>query len=129
MHTNYGFLQHDDLIGEPWGSQVFSHAGHRFLLLQPRMGDYLLKIRRNTQILYPKDIGFLLLKLGIGPGDMVIEAGTGSGALTSALAHAVGPSGHIFSYEIRPELLPLAEENLTMLNLTGSGHIPEPGPG
>jgi tRNA (adenine57-N1/adenine58-N1)-methyltransferase len=118
LHTNYGFLNHDDLIEAPWGTQVFSHAGHRFLLLQPRMGDFLLKIRRNTQILYPKDIGFILLKMGVGPGDRVIEAGTGSGALTSALAHAVGPSGHIYSYEIRPELQTLATENLAMLGLT-----------
>ena len=115
LHTNYGFLNHDAMIGVPWGSQIFSHSGNRFLLLQPRMGDYLLKIRRRTQILFPKDMGYLLLNLGVGPGDRVLETGTGSGALTTALAHAVGPTGHVYSYDIRPELQAVARENLEMV--------------
>ena len=117
MHTNYGYLEHDDLIDAPWGSQIFSHAGHRFLLFQPRLGDFLLKIRRSTQILYPKDIGLLLIKLGIGPGDRVLEAGTGSGALTVALAHTVGVTGQVYTYEIRPELQELARQNLALIGL------------
>ncbi len=115
MHTNYGVIKHDDLINAFWGSQVFSHSGNRFLLLQPRMGDYLLKIRRKTQILFPKDIGYLILNLGVGPGDRVLETGTGSGALTTALAHAVGPTGHVYSYDIRPELQAVARENLELV--------------
>ena len=115
LHTNYGVLNHDDLINVPWGSQVFSHSGNRFLLLQPRMGDYLLKIRRRTQILFPKDMGYLILNLGVGPGDRVLETGTGSGALTTALAHAVGPDGHVFSYDIRPDLQAVARENLELV--------------
>ena len=115
LHTNYGVLQHDAMIEVPWGSQVFSHSGNRFLLLQPRMGDYLLKIRRRTQILFPKDMGYLLLNLGVGPGDRVLETGTGSGALTTALAHAVGPTGHVYSYDIRPELQAVARQNLEMV--------------
>lgn len=117
LHTNFGVIRHDDLIDHLWGSQVFSHAGTRFLLLQPRFGDLLLKTRRTTQILFPKDIGFLIINLGIGPGWRVLEAGTGSGALTTALAYAVGPQGRIFSYEIRPEMQALAQENLARLNL------------
>jgi tRNA (adenine57-N1/adenine58-N1)-methyltransferase len=117
LHTNYGVINHDAMINVPWGSQIFSHSGNRFLLLQPRMGDYLLKIRRRTQILFPKDIGYLLLNLGVGPGDRVLETGTGSGALTTALAHAVGPTGHVFSYDLRPELQAVARENLEMVGL------------
>jgi tRNA (adenine57-N1/adenine58-N1)-methyltransferase len=115
LHTNYGVIKHNDLINIAWGSQIFSHSGNRFLLLQPRMGDYLLKIRRRTQILFPKDMGYLLLNLGVGPGDRVLETGTGSGALTTALAHAVGPKGHIYSYDMRPELQAVARENLEMV--------------
>ena len=117
MHTNYGVIPHQKLIGKPWGTQVFSHAGHRFLLLPPRLEDLLLKTHRTTQILFPKDIGFILLNLNITNGDHVLEAGTGSGALTTALAHAVGETGCVTTYEIRPEMQALARENLSRLNL------------
>jgi tRNA (adenine57-N1/adenine58-N1)-methyltransferase len=67
--------------------------------------------------MYPKDIGFLLVMMGIGPGTHIIEAGTGSGALTSALAWAVGSQGHVFSYEIRQDMQRLAQKNLERLGL------------
>src|SRR5512147_361372 len=82
FQTHRGILKHDDLIGLPWGTQVFSHLGAPFFLLQPSLADLLLDLKRNTQILYPKDIGFILLTMGVGPGQRVIEAGTGSGSMT-----------------------------------------------
>jgi tRNA (adenine57-N1/adenine58-N1)-methyltransferase len=78
MHTHRGIIKHDDLIGLPWGTQIFSHLGSPFFLLQPMLGDILTNLPRNTQILYPKEIGFILVTMGIGPGQRVIEAGTGS---------------------------------------------------
>jgi tRNA (adenine57-N1/adenine58-N1)-methyltransferase len=117
LQTHRGVLNHDDLIGIPWGSQVFSHKGSAFYLLQPAIGSLIQETKRNTQIMYPKDIGFILIVMGIGPGIQVIEAGTGSGALTSALAWAVGPDGHIFSYESRPDMQNLARKNLERLGL------------
>jgi tRNA (adenine57-N1/adenine58-N1)-methyltransferase len=96
---------------------VTSHNGAPFYLLQPALADILRTTRRNTQILYPKDIGFIFMMLGIGPGQHVLEAGTGSGSLTTALAYAVGPQGRVTSYEIRPEMKQLAEKNLAKLGL------------
>src|SRR5574338_949297 len=117
FQTQRGVLQHDDLIGKPWGSQVFSHMGSPFFLLQPSLADILNELPRNTQILYPKDIGFILVTMCIGPGAQVVEAGTGSGALTTAMAWAVGPQGHVTSYEVRPEMQNLARKNLEKVGL------------
>jgi tRNA (adenine57-N1/adenine58-N1)-methyltransferase catalytic subunit len=117
VQTHRGVLNHDDLIGIPWGSQVFSHQGSSFFLLEPSLADVLLNLPRNTQILYPKDIGFILVTMGIKPGSQVIEAGTGSGGLTIALASAVGEKGHVYTYESRADMQNLARKNLSRLGL------------
>ena len=117
LETHRGILQHDELIGKPWGTQVFSHMGSPFFLLQPSLADLLNDLPRNTQILYPKDIGFILVTMGIGPGKKVIEAGTGSGSMTIALAHNVGAEGQVISYEVRPDMQNLAKKNLERVGL------------
>src|SRR5574338_1216757 len=104
FQTHRGVLQHDDLIGKPWGSQVFSHMGSPFFLLQPSLADILNELPRNSQILYPKDIGFILVTMGVGPGMTVMEAGTGSGSMTIALAFAVSAPGRVISYEQREDM-------------------------
>ncbi len=115
--THRGIIKHDELIGLPWGSQVFSHMGSPFFLLQPSLADILTELPRNTQILYPKEIGFILVSMGIGSGQRVMEAGTGSGSMTTALAFAVGPTGQVITYEQRPEFQNLARKNLARLGL------------
>jgi len=117
LHTHRGIISHDELIAKPWGRQVFSHLGSPFTLLQPSLADLLQETKRNTQIMYPKDVGLVLLALDIRPGKHVIEAGTGSGGLTSILAAMVGPQGRVTSYESRPEMQKLAHKNLTRLGL------------
>lgn len=117
LQTHRGVINHDDLTGLSWGSKIYSHTGNPFYLFQPALGDLLLETRRTTQIMYPKDIGFLIVTMGIGPGYHVLEAGTGSGALTTALAYIVGKDGHITTYESRPEMQRLAKENLSELGL------------
>ncbi len=117
LETHRGVLLHDDLIGKQWGTQVFSHLGAAFYLLQPSLADILLDLPRTTQILYPKDIGFILVTMGIGPGQTVLEAGTGSGSMTIALAYAVGPEGRIASYEVRPDMQNLARKNVERVGL------------
>ena len=117
MQTHRGVLKHNDLIGLSYGTQVFSHMGAPFFLLQPSLADLLNELPRNTQILYPKDIGFIIVTMSIGPGQRVIEAGTGSGSMTIALAHAVGPEGKVISYEHRQDFQNLARKNLTRVGL------------
>src|ERR671923_1471274 len=117
FETHRGILQHDDLIGKPWGSQVFSHIEAPFFLLQPSLADLINELPRTTQILYPKDIGFILITMGIGPGQTIMEAGTGSGSMTTALAYAVGPQGRVISYEVKPDVQNLARKNLTRFGL------------
>jgi len=117
FESHRGILMHDDLIGKPWGTQVFSHIGSPFYLLQPSLGDLLVDMPRTTQILYPKDIGYIFVTMGIGPGRKVIEAGTGSGSMTTALAYAVGTEGQVISYEVKPDVQNLARKNLTRFGL------------
>ena len=117
FETHRGILQHDDLIGKPWGTQVFSHINAPFFLLQPSLADLINELPRTTQILYPKDIGFILITMGIGPGQTVMEAGTGSGSMTTALAFAVGPQGRVLSYEVKQDTQNLARKNLTRFGL------------
>ena len=117
LHTHRGVVHHDELIGKAWGSQVFSHQGSPFFLLQPSLADILTNLKRSTQIMYPKDIGFILTMMSVGPGQTVMEAGTGSGSMTVALAHAVGPQGRVITFERRPEFIELAGRNLQNLGL------------
>lgn len=117
LQTHRGVIAHDDLIGKPWGSRVNSHMGSPFFLLQPGLSELLKSMPRISQILYPKDIGFLMLRLGIGPGQTVIEAGTGSGAFTTAIAWAVGDTGNVISYDVREDMQILAKANLLKVGL------------
>ena len=117
FETHRGVLQHDDMIGKSWGAQVFSHINAPFFLLQPSLADLLNELPRTTQILYPKDIGYILITMGVGPGQKVLEAGTGSGSMTTALAYAVGSEGRVITYEIKLDTQNLAVKNLKRFGL------------
>jgi tRNA (adenine57-N1/adenine58-N1)-methyltransferase len=116
-HTHLGFFRHDDLIGHPWGSSAYSKQGHAALMLEPSLSDMMKHVRRGTQIIYPKDAAYLIHRLSLRAGSRVIEAGTGSGSLTIALAWAVAPLGMIYTHEIRPEIANLARTNLERVGL------------
>ena len=103
FHYHRGVVPHGELIGRPDGSWVTSSGGGRLLALRPRLADYILKMQRGAQVVYPKDIGPILVWADIAPGMTVLEAGTGSGALAMALARAVGPEGRVVSVERRPD--------------------------
>lgn len=111
FHTHMGILPHADLIGREAGCRV-SIAGHRLLALRPTLSDYILESPRVTQVIYPKDLGAILVYGDIYPGARVLEAGLGSGALTAALLRAVGPTGEVVSYETRSEQVPRALSNI-----------------
>jgi len=118
LQTHRGVIWHDDLIGQPFGTEITSHTGNPFYLLQPSTDDLLLDLKRSSQIMYPKDIGLVLMKMAIQPGVRVIEAGTGSGGLTICLAQAVGTNGHVYSYEVREDMQNLARKNLERSGLS-----------
>jgi tRNA (adenine57-N1/adenine58-N1)-methyltransferase len=117
FHSHLGMLEHNDLIGLPLGTTVYSQIGQPLLLLEPSLADLMTRVRRNTQIIYPKDAAYLVHKLSLRSGSHVIEAGTGSGALTIALAWAVAPAGTIYTYEVRADNFNTANDNLRRAGL------------
>jgi tRNA (adenine57-N1/adenine58-N1)-methyltransferase len=117
LHTHRGIVDHDDLIGTPWGTRLSTHLGYPFSFFRPSTDDLVRGLKRTTQIVYPKDAGYVLMKMRIIPGCRVVEAGTGSGAMTLIFAQAVSPTGRVYSYEVRPEMQQLAQQNLEQLGL------------
>ena len=103
-----GAIAHDDIIGRPEGVVVATQRGARLLAVRPTFAEQVTGRRRQAQPIYPKDLGAILVGADVFPGARVLEAGTGTAALTIALVRAVGPSGHVVSYELREEFLDLA---------------------
>lgn len=112
FHTHKGFINFGELVGKPFGSEVTSSIGSTFWALKPTTHDLIMHSARKTQIMYPKDIGLIILKLALTSGAKVLEIGTGSGAMTVAAAMAVRPGGHVHTYEARGEFAEIAERNL-----------------
>lgn len=117
FHTHKGVIEHNALIGQPLGRQVLSHLNHPFVVLRPSIHDLLMNLKRASQIVYPKEIGQILLRLDVCDGRRIIEAGTGSGALTMALAYSVRPHGRVYSYEAREDMINVARKNLAVAGL------------
>lgn len=117
QHTHQGIVDHDQVIGQPLGRQISSTTGHTYLVVEPSLEELVKAVKRNTQIVYPKEAGRIIFKLNIYAGRRVIEAGTGSGALTLALARLVTPGGRVYSYETRAEMLDNARANLEKAGL------------
>ena len=112
LHTHVGVLPHGDIIGRNQGSWLRSTMGQTFLALKPTLGEYAQHMPRATQVIYPKDLGNILIMADIFPGARVVEAGLGSGALTMALLQAAGTEGCVTSYEVRMEQVPRVRSNL-----------------
>jgi tRNA (adenine57-N1/adenine58-N1)-methyltransferase len=120
-HTHSGTLAHDLLLGRPEGTRVETSGGMIVTAFRPRFADYALKMKRGAQVVYPKDLGPIVTYADVFPGARVLEAGTGSGALTIALCRAVGIEGRVVSYELREEHLAQAVQNLEGM----FGKVPE----
>lgn len=109
FHTHAGIVQHDQLIGAEDGGIVEASTGRTFLALRPTMGDVVLKMPRGAQVIYPKDLGAILIQADIAPGVRVLEAGVGSGALSMCVLRA---GAIVKGYEIREEFAKQAQENV-----------------
>ncbi|GMM51922.1 tRNA 1-methyladenosine methyltransferase subunit [Starmerella bacillaris] len=100
LQTKFGHFLHNDMIGRPFGSQISATQGRGFVhVLAPTPELWALSLPHRTQIVYSPDSSYIIHRLQIRPDSKVVEAGTGSGALTHALARAVGTDGTIFTYE------------------------------
>jgi tRNA (adenine57-N1/adenine58-N1)-methyltransferase len=112
FHFHGGAVPHDLVLGAEEGTTVHSTTGAGLVCLRPRMSDFVLKMPRGAQVVYPKDVGAILVEADIGRGARVLEAGSGSGALTMALCRATGPEGAVVSYELRPDFHETAAANV-----------------
>src|SRR3977135_568712 len=108
-----GAIEHDAVIGRPEGVVVATQLGARLLAVRPTFAEQVTGRVRQAQPIYPKDLGAILVGADIHPGARVIEAGTGTGALTLAVLRSVGPSGLVVSYELREEFLEAAKRGIT----------------
>ena len=112
FHCHLGFIPHANVIGEPVGGWYTTNRGHVLLGIRPTLGDYVRLMPRGPQVIYAKDLGNIVSMADIFPGATVVEAGLGSGALTTGLLRAVGPTGRVISYEINGEVVAKATSNV-----------------
>ena len=117
LHTQEGVLKMADAAEAGFGGVAHTHLGHPFRILRPTLYDCIKGVNRITTIMYPKEIGYVLLKLGVGPGRRILEAGSGSGGLTTALAWMVGDTGRVYSCERRAEFSLRAKDNVERAGL------------
>ena len=112
FHSHLGWIAHADVIGQPVGGWYTTSRGQVLLAIRPTLGDYVRLMPRGPQVIYAKDLGNIVAMADIFPGATVVEAGLGSGALTTGLLRAVGPAGRVISYEINPEVVGKATSNV-----------------
>src|SRR3954471_9647762 len=112
FHTHAGIVAHDDLIDHDDGTTVRTTRGARLTAVRPTLAEYVLKMPRGAQVIYPKDLGPILVLADLFPGARVLETGIGSGALTMTLLRAIGPTGHVTGYEIRADFADRARRNV-----------------
>jgi tRNA (adenine57-N1/adenine58-N1)-methyltransferase len=112
LHTNKGYIRHDDIIGQPPGTKLLTNLNKPAYLFRPSIEDLIFSVKRFTNISYPKEIAWIIYYLGINNGKVVLEAGTGSGSLALALAYFVGSDGKVVSCDYRSDFSASAAENL-----------------
>lgn len=104
MQTKFGMFRHNDMIGKKFGSQISAHSGKGFVhIMAPTPELWALSLPHRTQIVYSPDSSYIVHRLQIRPESRVIEAGTGSGAFTHALARTIGTDGAVYTYEYHEE--------------------------
>jgi tRNA (adenine57-N1/adenine58-N1)-methyltransferase len=109
FHSHAGYVEHDALIGASEGSTVSSTQGSPYVVLRPTLADFVLKMPRGAQVIYPKDLGPILMLADIFPGARVLESGVGSGALSMTLLRA---GATVTGYELRDDFAARAHNNV-----------------
>jgi tRNA (adenine57-N1/adenine58-N1)-methyltransferase len=112
LHTHLGIIDISATIGMEYGSAVRTTEGKLIFLIEPTTHDFIMKSERRTQIVYPKDLGYIAARTGLKNGSKVLEVGTGSAALATFMASIVKPDGHIYSFDVNPEFMEIAGRNL-----------------
>jgi tRNA (adenine57-N1/adenine58-N1)-methyltransferase len=131
LHTHLGIIDISSTIGMEYGSAVRTTEGRLIFLIEPTLHDFIMKSERRTQIVYPKDLGYIAARTGLKNGSKVLEIGTGSGALATFMAGIVKPEGHIHSYDVNPDFMQIARRNLEKAGMleyvTMNQHDPHQG--
>ena len=109
--THFGQIKHSELMEHDFGEGLRTPKGELYYLLRPTLEEYTRRLRRKTQIVFPKEAGFIMESMNIFPGATVVECGTGSGSLCCTFAHFVGDTGKVCTYDRRPEFSELARKN------------------
>jgi tRNA (adenine57-N1/adenine58-N1)-methyltransferase catalytic subunit len=112
LHTHLGIIDISATIGMEYGSAVRTTEDKLVFLIEPTIHDFIMKSERRTQIVYPKDLGFIAARTGLQNGSKVLEIGTGSAALATFMASIVKPDGHIYSFDVNPDFMEMARRNL-----------------
>jgi tRNA (adenine57-N1/adenine58-N1)-methyltransferase len=109
FHTHAGVVAHSLLIGQPEGVTVRSTNNARYTAVRPTLSEFVLKMPRGAQVIYPKDLGPILLLADVFPGARILESGVGSGALSMTLVRA---GADVVGYEIRDDFARKAMANV-----------------
>ena len=112
FHTHAGLFTHADLVGQPEGTTIALQRGMTYTCLHPTLEDFVLKMPRGAQVIYPKDIGPILILADVFPGARILESGVGSGALSSAMLRM---GAEIVGYELREDFANRARTNVESL--------------
>jgi tRNA (adenine57-N1/adenine58-N1)-methyltransferase catalytic subunit len=112
FHTHLGIIDVSSIIGKEYGSAIRTTEGKFIFLMEPTIHDFIMKSERKTQIVYPKDLGYIVARTGLKNGSKVLEVGTGSGALATFMASIVKPEGHIYSFDVNSDFMEIAKRNL-----------------
>ncbi len=118
LHTHIGVIKHADAIGKEYGSRLITNKDKYVYLLKPTTYDYTMKLQHGTQIVYPKDMGYIVARAGICSGQKILEIGTGSGSLTSFIASIVRPRGHVYTFDVDDNFMHIAEKNIAKAGMS-----------
>jgi len=118
FHTHIGIIKHSDAIGKEFGTRLVTNKDKYVYLIKPTIYDFISKMRHGTQIVYPKDLGYIAARTGLQNGQNVVEIGTGSGSLTTFLASIVKPRGHVTTFDVEPKFMEIAKKNIEKANMT-----------